>query len=374
MSLNVKNREQNSLLSFEEFSRNAYTHGLEAIYTLETIDLKTVRRLAVPSQPEELKTTTFQKHVPFEGQLEFDFGAKYRNWMEPFILDEPIQVLALSKYTEKCLLENGKMTLRCLTLTNFQNLVFIKGIGQGHIDEIQNKLKEYLSGHSLEMCTYIDFYSWVRSLAAALNRKKVYAFMLPYQLADLFPLSPAESVEVRRLTLEKRSEWSQEILEELMAPKRIQHLHEKMKTVADVFISNWMSRRHGFATQQEILERLDRVSTVSTSSDRVLSFFSEVFFKGSFPFKHLLIEDGDSLYFTDENSYRQFCQVTDVALTYFYSKQVFYPLQKLLFLLQKEFAATWKSFPEGFIEKVLRSSHHFRVRKEENGQLIVRLF
>ena len=198
-------------LTFEETYKTAYSHGLEAIYALENIDIKSIR----PILPLQANKAPGPKIVPqifpekLSDQLELDLGDAYRGWIDSFIKKEPIHVLGLSRHAEKCLLEHGKRVLGDLIHTNLKEFVFLKGMGQGHVDEIQQKLARYLEGRPLERCKKIDFASWIRSIVAAFDRKKVYVALESHHLSDLFSLSPSESVETRRLTLEKQ-EWIQE--------------------------------------------------------------------------------------------------------------------------------------------------------------------
>jgi hypothetical protein len=112
-------------MSFEETYKSSYSHGLEAIYALETVNVRSIRRLqAPPAQPPPLRAPCV---LPMAPQLEFDFGASFRAWLEPFLLDEPIQVLGLSRHAEKCLLEQRKERLRDLIGCNLRQLIFVKG-------------------------------------------------------------------------------------------------------------------------------------------------------------------------------------------------------------------------------------------------------
>lgn len=364
-----------STQSFEDTYKTAYSHGLESIYALENVDLKTVRRLVDPSSaviPAKAIASYQKRSVDIVEQLEFDFGDAYRGWMESFSLQEPIQVLELSKHAEKCLIEHGKLVLRDLIGADLREFVFYKGMGQGHIDEIQQKLRLYLEEKELFKARTIDFVSWVRSLVAAFDRKKVFVCLEAYGLGDLFSLSPAESVEVRRLTLEKKQEWIQEILQDFQSEKRRQAISVAMSKVVAVFVRPWMCRRHGIATRHEIVERLEKISETCAMSKSVLSFFSDIYFDKIFPLSYDLYHVDSDLYCANAWTAASYRLVIERASTYFYNTTVSYSLDHLLILLEKEFAMMWMSFPQDFVKKVLQHSSRFRIRKSTDSKLLIR--
>lgn len=372
-TLTQDNPARGSFRSFEDVYRTSYSHGLEAIYHIETVDLRTVRRINDPSATKTIQKINKSNAEPertIERQLEFDFGDCYRESMDSFVLDEPIQVLEISKQAEKCLIENGMACLRKLMKADLSQFVYLKGMGQGHIDEIQQKLNKYIDGRTLYHSPSIDFYAWVRSLVLVYNIKKMHVMLEPFKLSELCILSPAENVEVRRLTTEKRQEWRQEVALELSSTKS--QVKANMKKVAEAYILPWMRRRQGFATQQEILERIQRVSFVPQQAQLVFLFFTEMYFEGCFPFSDFLLQNDGDLFFVDEVSLDAFNAVVAKAKTYFYKGGLSYTLAELNGMLMREFALNWQAFPEGFIEKCLRSTSRFSVRKAENG-LTVRL-
>ena len=360
-----------SYASFEDVYKTAYSHGLEAIYALENVDLKTVRRISEEAQ----KPAAPIIHTPFlaeeqSDQLEFDFGEEYQKGIDSFVLDEPIQVLGLSRHAEKCLCEHGKTLLRHLHGANLKGFVFLKGMGQGHIDEIQKKLALYVSEHTLYHCHFVDFDSWLRTLTAALNQKKMHVLLEKFQLSESLTLSPAESVEVRRLTLEKRREWIQEIMPELKSQKQVL---QGISKIANVFIKPWMRRRLGIATKQELEERLQNCGREPSKVPLILEFLSAIYFEGEFLFKNYFIMSDESLFFVDRSTQSLYSLIVDKALTYFYKEGICYKMGELKLFLMREFAKNWQGFPEGFIEKTLRLSPQFSVRKSENNHLMVRL-
>lgn len=360
--------------SFEDIYKMAYSHGLETIYALENVDVKSIRRLQdAPSfAPEEVSSTRL---LPAKApQRFFDFGPGFRDWVEPFYAFEPIQVLGLSKQAEKCLIEHGKPLLGDLLKCDLRSLVFLKGMGQGHIDEIKTKLRLYLDGREVHQAHSIDFISWLRCVTVCVNaRKKVFLCLDAYDLGHLLPLTPAEAMELRRLSDDLKEEWIQEGFAELAQTAKSAFVRDRIDQLATVFVKPWVRGRLGLATLDEIRERLERVSLAPEAARKALPFFSDVYYDALFPFKDNLFEVESDIYAADEWTARAYGVVVEQARTYFYKQGIHYPFLQLVQLLKREFARSWTGFAEGFIEKALRLSGEFSVHKGRGGSLEVRL-
>lgn len=370
---------------YKRLKQEIYTGGFESIYALENVDLSTVRPMgaaakeaeaepskavaAVGEPVAEAPKSSDSEEPEEEGQLELDLGESYRGWMPSFRLREPIQSLGLSSPAEKALLEGHKSTLGDLIEGD---LLSIKGLGQGHIDEIQKKRDEYLGGSSLQRCRQVDFVALLRSLLGAEDRKHCCLALEPYGLSDLFPLIPADEVELRHLSPERRIERREAACVELGTEKHRRALQEGLVDIANVFLKPWIQGRLGLATEVELRDRLQRISSNPDRTAAVLRFFSDVYFEGQFPFRTSCIELAKGLYSADRHSQRLYRQVVDRARSYFYHSRVRYNLDVLSEILEREFAKVWQGFPDGFLVKVLRLSPDFRVRKGEEGRLMVR--
>lgn len=365
-----KDNYRQEFKTFEEVHRTSYSHGLEEVYTLETVDLKTVRRISDSTTPLVSAKDANSLTTSIE-QLEFDFGDNFRTSMDSFLLKQPIQVLGLLAHAEKNLLAQGLSNIEQLLKSDLNKLVFVKGMGQGHIDDIKEKLREYLKGQSLYQVSTLDLAAWLRSNLAALNRKKLFIAMEPYGLSHLFPLSSLENIEVRRLTLEKRQEWQQDIQPELISKRSL--FVTDAKRITEAYIKPWMRRRLGFATQDEIMERLQRISSQQEIVVSVLDFLSQIYGKNTFFFATHLRGGLEGIYFADADTEKQYNRVLGKAMTYFYKKEISYTISSLVFLLAKEFAKDWESIPMEFIEKTLRNSPAFTLAKDLSGKLLIRL-
>lgn len=360
---------------FNENLKSAYSHGLENIYlNFESINIDSIRPLtkAVKVLEKEPKQE-FALDCMDEGQLELDLGDSFRSGMEPFLLSEPIQVLELSKNAEKCLLENGKRTIKDLVHTKQSDFVFFKGMGQGHIDEVEEKLKEYLAGKVTGFSKRIDFISWLRSYMGDIEKKQAVALLEKHQLFGICTLSPAESAEVKRAGPERKLEWEKGALAGLLSPEKRMLLEKHIRQVCEIFIKPWLLVRNGFATYFELMERVQRISVQEDLALSVLKFFQEIFFGGKFPFGNYLFEVEEKLYFANPEVAANYSYVIEKAQSYFYKKSLVYSLSEIVGWLLRDFGRSWLSYDETFIEKVLRYSKMYRVIKDRSGVLVVKL-
>lgn len=353
--------------SFEETYKTAYSHGLESIYKLENVDLKTVRRLA-ENVVEETPKNTFS--FSYEESDELDLGPGFRKWIPPFLREEPIQVLQLNKVSEKCLCEHGFKTLHDLMTTDLNRLVYVKGMGQGHIDEIKHQLNKYTRSKPLHKAYQIDFVSWIKSLTFDMNLKKVYVLLEKYHLEGLVSLTPMESVEVRKLDKVRKEEIGAEILREIQL--KTSHVEARFDGILQTFVIPWMERRFGMATEEEILERLERVSFKPAVAEKALAFFKEVFFEGQFPF-HKGLSCAREIYFAGSYALKAFSQLEQSLDSYFYHPTVYYALDELYRFLTRDYSLKWRRLEEGFFEKTLKLHPHYSVFKDAHQVVSVSL-
>ncbi|MCB1148761.1 MAG: hypothetical protein KDK48_01220, partial [Chlamydiia bacterium] len=102
---------------------------LAEIYTVETVDLKTVKRLGVsaPEEAPKAEPKPADGVLDQESQLELDLGDPYRGWMESFVLTEPLTVLGLSAHAQRCLQQVGKTALKDIIGIHFEDFLLFKG-------------------------------------------------------------------------------------------------------------------------------------------------------------------------------------------------------------------------------------------------------
>lgn len=353
---NVQSVEFSSDFDLLTAPQKAYTHGLESIYKLECIDLKSVRKF---SGAVEQSVKKFSWEEASEPQLSLDLGPFFRGWMVPSLLQEPTQVLQLSKPVEKTLLEKGYKTLGELEKASLQSL----GLGQGHIEEIRRKLKGYIEGKPRLRISRIDFQSVVKCLFADLDWKKASVFLSSYDIADWLLLSPADSVDVKKLSFDNRVMWQKEVMDQMKNEPKALQVQSFFSSIAETWIKPWMMVRGGLATREEILEGLLLRSTDPMFAKAALQLFLAL----GDPFHALFpISGGFAASKTVQKVHEK---IEKTALSYFKnpSAQIF--LKDLDQWVAEEFAKDWEAVNP---EKSIRFSPRFDFfRTAKNGEWMV---
>jgi hypothetical protein len=394
---------------------SSYSHGFESIYSMETIDVRTVRRMGGGDIPETISPSTSSApsdirssgestefktkstirppsptspfaRVSSDNQstkskstkpLEFHsfwpelpLGGEYQGCIESFKLDEPIQVLALSERAETALRENDFFHLRHL-IDLLRSGGHVKGLGQGHLDEVRTRLTEYFDGEEIFHSTRIDFIGLLRSTLAGGNRKRTRVLLEEIGLQEIIHLTKAEAVEVKHLSDDKKREMRIAALEDLVGDKAIKQLRKKLQLVATVFITPWMRGRDGIASEFEILERVKMLSVDPENTEKVLGFLQKHFLEGRFPFYTAYPSVAKGVYAVDKMIQKNYQQIEQKCRSYFYRPDVSYHLDHLLTMVQREFTKKWIGYPDSFYVKVLSSSSFLRIRRGMDRKLTV---
>lgn len=347
----VQNSVQDSTVrSFQEVYSTCYSHGLESIYKLENVDLKSIRKLAAPLESVTERSSLSLLQEWHEDQLTFDLGNFYRGWMIPYTLDGPIQVLQLAKPIERKLLEGGCSTVRVLQTTDLQSL----RIGQGHIEEIRHKLKIYLAHKPVEKTDRIDFLALIQCLLGSKSLWKAYLTLEPFSLHQWIALTPSESMEIKRLTSEQRNAGIEEIKRELA-----REIPAYFSVIIETWVKPWMARRGGVATREELNEYLILQSSEEKVAQEALHFLNDlVDIYATLPLS------GDVYAFSLEMK-KNYRFVLDIAKTYFKSNRAKFVLDDLVLLIASELATRWASFSLEQIKKILQLS--FPLSRDSKG-------
>jgi hypothetical protein len=276
---------------FEYTYERSYSHGLEKIYALENVDVRSIRKIAPRAsfaKSGRSKKISKSQLVKHSDELEFNFEPPFQKALPSFVYKEPIQVLGLSKRIEQLLLSQEKFLLSDL-LDDHQALLAIKGLGQGHCDEISDKLQNYLDEHlNDENPQKIDYASWMKTLVGDLSPKKCAVLLEAYNLPPLLTLSPADNAELRKLTSETRLKYTDEVLLEIRTPKKTQQVTTDFQMIVDIYIKPWMCRRAGLASLDELQEYLIKLGNSYPHTLDALYFLSTAYFKGHSPLSTFL--------------------------------------------------------------------------------------
>ncbi|MFV0339139.1 MAG: hypothetical protein ACK5MA_00710 [Parachlamydiaceae bacterium] len=341
--------------TFQVASRGAYTHGLEEIYKVETVDLKSVRRM----EAKETTTSPIAPAIlePKNPQLPLDFGPGYREWMTPFIDKEPIQVLDYNKQLEKWLLENGYNTIGALRHADLLSEPFVRKLGQGHREEVALRLNEYLKNKPVKETISIDFLSLLKCVVGRLEKKKLFVALKPLNLEEWITLSPMDQVDVKRIGKHEQSLWAQEVKKGMDA----ELLSECFGRIAASWLIPWIEKRSGVADREEIKDYMLLRSSDAKAAEQVLSYFF-------YPVEKMVPHSLDSLFFSSEKEMQRFERLKALLLTYFPTS---YSRYKIEDLYRFSVAELGEPISMPFFKKVLKFSKPFRVVQDfvEKGDL-----
>lgn len=365
-------REKREPQPFEVPVKNAYSHGLEEIYQLEQVDVKSIRKMS-SCQPvyQESTLETPARMLRTSQEMDLGFLPEGRRSVDSFLLDEPVMVLGLTPHIETLFSKMNIVMLRDLMNLDSNALVHMKGMGQGHIEEVKDKLKKYIGGRPLFGCCTLDYESWVKSLVPSAQRKRAYVLLELFDLSSLVSLSPPESVEIRRLSKEQRGDWIAEAKEMFNTYDRRRFLEGRFSEVVEVFLKPWMVNRFGFSTKNDLLERLERLSVKKGVFQKAHAFFSDVFYMGQSPLERMMGKKEGELFFAHGSALKDFQMVMAAIDPYFYKKGVCYPVFQLVEYVEKELSRDWKGFKAGFVKKVIFSCDAFIFSKSPDKGLIV---
>lgn len=358
-------QEKPSLISFEDSFKGAYSHGLERIYTLEHVNLKTVRK--IDYSPIVLSKSIAEEEYE-EIQLQLDLGPFYRQWMTPFVLEEPIQVLNLAKQPEKYLKDHSLTQLKHLFLADQKTLISFQGLGQGHIDTISESLKKYLIGKAIQKSQLVDFLSFIKCLFADLDLKKTYLFLLDYELTDWLTLSSFEKLEIKRLTSQEKDLWSQEIRKELQRTKKADFIKKTFHDLLMTWILPWIHSRNKVASANELIEFFEQLSTESKYVKPVLKLLFENRLELIFEEKYQLSPE---LFAATTEIKINFMEVESLAKSYFVKNNQSYPLNLLKKLISAELIREWKNISNSLIDSVFYYSKAFNIYRNLKDEWII---
>ncbi len=350
------------LSQYEEVFDQAYTHGLEAIYKLQTVDLSSIRRVGGTPVNE---TKTFV-HALDDQQLTLDFGPVYRDWVKPFWFDEPIRVLGLSVNAQRGLVALRKERLEDLAELDFRQLVFGKTLGQGHLDEIQQKLANYLAGVDRERTRRLDIASWVRGLCGELESKSAYLLCERFGLQQCLTLSVGELGELKRASKDLRVRWLEEAFRQINKSSLI----GCWQAVVQAFLLPWMRQRNGLASFSQLTERLQQLSLQPNLVAGLLHMLAELL-QRTCPYSIVLHSAEENVFCDSLASLKQYDIVLDLCQSYFRQSCPQYSYEHLICLVAQDLAKQWEEIDEALIERCLRLTNSFLVRKLPKVGLIV---
>lgn len=336
--------------SFEEVYQNAYSHGLEQIYKLENVDIRSVRKIE-PRQESVKKAAIIEQY-----DEDFDLGEGHRLWLSPSVFEEPIEVLELHRQPEKLLKEQGIVNLKHLYEADLTQFIYSKGMGQGHIDEISSKLNNYLSGKAIRRQYHIDFSSWLISILAPLTRKESYLLLEEYRVGHSIVLTPMDLMDVKKMGKESRSAVIKEAKEKVLLEKH--KIIKRFREIESAFIKPWVLGRLGIASRDEVEERLKRKS-------------QEIDLK-KWQFITTLVPEIEipELYYATPQIEADFLILEKAIRSFIWNDRAVYPLPDLHRLVSEKLSHSFRSLESIKLLKFLETSPAFSL-VNENGNILV---
>lgn len=316
---------------------SVYSHGLENIYALETIDVRSIRKMVVldPPAPQPKSPLKLSSAEGACTQMWLNMQPNVCPWIVPWVLQEPLCWLPLSKPLEKWVKSQGITSIGELRDASRQ------GLGQGHVQELEESLNNYLAGQPLYRSSQPCFLSLIRLLLAPLERTEVYLALEPYQLHKWIALTPFEQMEVKKIAAHSLQERRLQALAKVDRSR----VRCAMQRIVSAFVYPWMVKRGGFASQEQIVSWLALSEEEAAASIRFLQELTPGLFDG------LLPDFGIPKYFALEPYPMQVSYRT--LLSYFVPYYTRYRYEELVAWAMHEQLMRWESV-EG-IESLLNS-------------------
>jgi hypothetical protein len=327
---------------FPDSLKAAYSHGLETIYALETIDVKSVRRMSekAPAKPEAM---IVHEEIE-ENQLDFDLGVGFRSWIIPTLLSEPIQILDLKKPLERQLLD------KCIgTLGELVQAVnhLPASLGHGNIEDIRRSLARYIAGKSQDKTHFIDFLSLIKCLYGDFDAKKVYAALAPKGLGEWIVLTPLDKVDLKKASLEVRLNWIQETKHHIRSEKKQAFLQQQFFIWCQTWVKPWLIKRNGFGTQEEIEALLILRSSDEQTAEQVLVLLRDMIVYETF------LPCYEGVFAADARLLNYLRSILKKKSTYYCSSYANYSVSELTHLIYQEMVRDWSSVTPEIIQKAL---------------------
>ncbi|MFA6915264.1 MAG: hypothetical protein WC222_02620 [Parachlamydiales bacterium] len=331
--------------------RTAYSHGLEKIYSLESVDPKSIRVMGSGAEKAQVPSKTLCPLTELEAQVEFDFGPAYRHWITPCFLLEPLHVLGLSSQTEKLLLGLNKQTVDDLISVDLSSLVHIKGFGQGHIDELETKLRKYIAGRPCHKSRSVDWPAWLRSMTSQLSIKEAKVFLDHFGLGTSIAVPAHIAMELRRASKEEKNTLFNQSLEALRNSK-LGDVKARWSYILQALVIPWMYYREGFASVEDLMERLECISNEPEHVGKVLKLLSELTGDTS-AFANDLVQVEENLFAVNPEKGIFIARLLELCRSYFYSSECAYKCNELSSWLTRELAKEWVECSQEGIAKLL---------------------
>lgn len=352
-------------------SKGPYSHGLEEIYSIQTVDVQKIRKVTHHKQTQSLGIKTSDKEEIVD--LELDLGSGFRNYVRNTYLDEPIEVLDLSSYTVNILLENNIPTLEDLKKAIESDLASLPGVGQGHIDEIQRNLNLYITG-KLEKTKRVDLESLFRAITRLISRESSLVLIDRLEIKNCMPWLNKKQNSLKHYKKELRDNAIAKMYKELKNSAVVEFVKDFFQEIAHAFIIPWLNTRSGIASKEEVYEFLEQHLIEKECNSKLLYFFSNDILGQRFIFNHCLPKvSHEKIWCTTYDEVSLIERLKDLTLSYFYSGHLSYPVDLIARKLEVEFAKSWTECSYYKMLKYYKLSGLFRTQRKKDNKTYVLL-
>lgn len=342
---------------------SAYSHGLEKIYAFETINPNSVKQAAF--KPTVANEPTPNRPLVFK-QPTLPLGPYFQESIPNLRLKEPISALGLTPFALKGLQHRNCKSVEEAIFLLQKDPSSYKGMGQGHIEEISQKIEAFIGKEPFQFVSFVDWESLVRTLIAEIEPKECYIFLSRFQLQMLTQISTSDYQELSRWTKEQIAKGFAKCHDEIRHVK-MDFLQEVLHLVSDAFLKPFLRRRCGMSTKADIIQRLEQLSQEKTHFKKIFTLLEAV----TTPIQ--LVQAATGVYTIDHETQAIYQMLVDLAKSYFYKPSLCYPFDMLSKKLYDDCARRHLLIDEHTIQKTLRVSPAFLVQPDERSRLQVSL-
>ncbi len=339
-----------------------YSNGLEQIYAFETVDARSVRKMASPLRDtshasEEAENTTPRfKKTNTPTQLTFDLGSDYSFGLPHIALREPIEALKLSSATNRVLHSLGKKNI-----SDVYQLVYKhsknSGVHPGILEELRSKI-EYRLGpiDPTELQNRICWKSVLRYSFQELSPKFRAFLAIRYGFLPLVEIPMQDLRDAERMM----SKNDQKLISNTLDEARYSCSKNILLILEDIYrayIKRWLQFHEGFETHDQITEALltisiDHQDLVSNS----LICFEELLGL-SFLFQHWMVHAIENIWGIDPLVSKDIVQIHELSLELTQDNSIPIHLESLISLILRNWPSLWEAPSQPFIRKALISRY-----------------
>lgn len=248
-----------------------YSHGLDRIYSYETINPSSVRQL---KSPEETKNNRFSPSGEQTTDLSLDlFPTTTQRLREK----EPVDSLRLSPFAMKAIKGLSVETIGELKQMISSKKDLLRSIGQSHIEEIENKIRSFFLCDENRFHPEVDVHSLIRFVLSKVPMKEKALIATLFHLKQ-FCFFPAAEEKEADLFLKKLSKEAQEEIFHKYIAKMEDPLQEAISLLSTSFTNPLLQKRGGLLSQQRFQLALFTASTLSSYSElqKLHIFFQKI--------------------------------------------------------------------------------------------------